>query len=67
MLKYPYKQGFSNITRVEYNNKYLLLLIWVFTYKFNNNSYFIRYKACFYSRGDLQYTEEDTYIAILAA
>jgi hypothetical protein len=66
MLKYSYKQGFSNVTRIkynklenkniyekiEYNSKYLLLLIWVFTYKFDSNSYLIRYKACLYGRRD---------------
>jgi hypothetical protein len=67
MLKYPYKQGFSNATRVEYsklrdknmyeeveyNGEYLLLLIWVFTYKFDSNGYLIRYKARLCGRGDL--------------
>jgi hypothetical protein len=38
---------------IEYNNKYLLLFIKVFTYKFNSNSYFIRYKVYFYNKGDL--------------
>jgi hypothetical protein len=81
MLKYLYKQGFSNVARVEYgklgdkniyeeveyNSKYLLLFIWVFTYKFDNNSYFIRYKACFCGKGDLQHTKKDIYAAILIA
>jgi hypothetical protein len=67
MLKYPYKQDFSNAARieysklgdkniyeeVEYNSEYLLLLIWVFIYKFDNNNYLIRYKVCFCNKGDL--------------
>jgi hypothetical protein len=67
ILKYPYKQGFSNAARVEYgklgdkniyeeieyNSEYLLLFMWVFTYKFDSNNYLIRYKACLCSKGDL--------------
>jgi hypothetical protein len=81
MLKYSYKQGFSNAARVKYgklgdkniyeevehNGEYLLLLMWVFTYKFDSNSYLIRYKAYLCGRGDLQHTEEDTYATTLAA
>jgi hypothetical protein len=81
MLKHSYKQNFSNATRikysklgdkniyeeVEYNSKYLLLFMWVFTYKFDSNSYLIRYKARLYSKGDLQHTKEDIYAIILAA
>jgi hypothetical protein len=52
---------------MEHNGEYLLLLMWVFTYKFDNNGYLIRYKARFYGRGDLQYTEEDTYATTLVA
>ena len=29
-------------------------IIWVFTYKTNNNKYLIRFKACLCVRGDLQ-------------
>jgi hypothetical protein len=63
MLKYPYKQGFSNAARIkynklgdkniykkiEYNSEYLLLFI----YKFDSNSYLIRYKVYFCGKGDL--------------
>jgi hypothetical protein len=52
---------------VEYNGKYLLLLMWVFTYKFDSNSYLIRYKAYFCDKGDLQHTEENIYTIILIA
>jgi hypothetical protein len=79
MLKHSYKQGFSNVTRIkysklgdkniyeemEYNGEYLLLLMWVFIYKFDSNNYFIRYKVCLYGKRDLQYIKEDIYVVIL--
>src|SRR5436305_7634821 len=44
-----------------------LLLMWVFTYKFDQNGYLIKYKARLVVRGDLQYTIEDIYTATLTA
>src|SRR5436305_11899272 len=44
-----------------------LLLMWVFTYKFDQDGYLIKYKARLVARGDLQYTIEDTYTATLIA
>jgi len=43
-------------------------IIWVFIYKTNNNKYLIRFKACFYIRGDLQESVyKDIYTATLVA
>jgi hypothetical protein len=43
-------------------------LMWVFTYKFDNNGFLINYKARLVVRGDLQTaSEKDTYAATLAA
>lgn len=40
---------------------------WVFTYKFDDNGYFIKYKARMVIRGDLQLpTDKDTYAATLS-
>lgn len=44
-----------------------LLLMWVFTYKFDKDGYLERFKARLVARGDLQATKEDTYAATLAA
>jgi hypothetical protein len=50
------------------SRKQVLLLIWVFTYKFNNNSYLLKAKGCLYVRGDLQVlNQEDTTATTLAA
>ena len=45
----------------------VLLLMWVFTYKFDEDGYFLKHKARLVAQGDLQYTAEDTYAATLAA
>jgi hypothetical protein len=44
-----------------------LPLMWVFTYKFNENGYLLKHKARLVARGDMQYTNEDTYVATLVA
>jgi len=44
-----------------------LPLMWVFTYKFDDDGYFLSFKARLVARGDLQATEEETYAATLAA
>ena len=44
-----------------------LPLMWVFTYKFDQDGYLLKHKARLVARGDLQYTAEDTYAATLAA
>ena len=45
----------------------LLLLIWVFIYKFDQDRYLLKHKARLVVQGDLQYIDKDTYIATLAA
>ncbi|KNG52825.1 reverse transcriptase rna-dependent dna [Stemphylium lycopersici] len=42
-------------------------LIWVFTYKFDEDGYLLKYKARLVVRGDLQAQYGDTYAATLAA
>jgi hypothetical protein len=44
-----------------------LPLMWVFTYKFDQDRYLLKHKAQLVARRDLQYTAEDTYTATLAA
>ena len=44
-----------------------LPLMWVFTYKFDQDGYLLKHKARLVARRDLQYTAEDTYAATLAA
>jgi hypothetical protein len=41
--------------------------MWVFSYKFDQDGYLLKHKARLVAQGDLQYTEEDTYAATLAA
>jgi Reverse transcriptase (RNA-dependent DNA polymerase)/Pol polyprotein, beta-barrel domain len=43
-----------------------LPLMWVFTYKFDQDGYLLKHKARLVARGDLQYIVEDTYAATLA-
>jgi hypothetical protein len=46
----------------------LLPLMWVWTYKFDENNYLAKYKAKLVARDDLQpASKESTYAAILAA
>jgi hypothetical protein len=45
----------------------VLPLMWVFTYKFNEDGYLYKYKARLIICGDLQQTHDDTYAATLAA
>ncbi len=51
----------------EATNKQILLLKWVFKYKFDSDGYLQKLKARLCVRGDLQVTEEETYAATLAA
>ena len=50
-----------------YNKKTPIPTRWVFKYKFDDQSYFTKYRARLCARGDLQKTETDTYAATLAA
>jgi hypothetical protein len=45
----------------------ILPLMWVFTYKFDEDGYLTKFKARLVVRGDLQQVYEDTYAATLAA
>jgi len=47
--------------------KKLVLLIWVYANKFDENGFFTNFKAKLIIRGDLYKTEEETYIIILVA
>jgi hypothetical protein len=44
-----------------------VLLMWVFSYKFNEDGYLCKYKACLVIQGDLQEQYGYTYVATLAA
>lgn len=48
-------------------NADLMPLLWVFTYKFDTDSYLIKYKARLCVHGNLQVTSSETYTATLAA
>ena len=60
------KGTFEYIERSKVDNEPLPLM-WVFTYKFDQDGYLLKHKARLVARGDLQYTAEDTYAATLAA
>ena len=58
---------FKYINKLEAKDIVLLLLIQVFTNKFDKNSYLLKEKACIVARGNLYITEDNTYTATLAA
>jgi hypothetical protein len=55
------------IEEAQQDYKHPLPLTWVYTYKFDSEGYLSKYKARLCARGDLQYTEQETYAATLAA
>ena len=61
------KETFEYINKSKVDKQESLPLMWVFTYKFDQDGYLIKYKAQLVARGDLQYTIEDTYTATLTA
>src|SRR5436853_1468638 len=61
------KGTFEYIDKSKVDKQEPLPLMWVFTYKFDQDGYLIKYKARLVARGDLQYTIEDTYAATLIA
>ena len=86
MLRHPHKKGFLAAANKKYSDlecrntfrvvklttaiPKLLPLMWVFTYKFDDDDYLIKYKARIVARGDLQQSSnqhQDTYAATLAA
>ena len=58
---------FKTVLKTEVYNEQILLLKWVFKYKFDSDSYLQKLKAQLYIYGDLQITKEETYAATLAA
>ncbi len=61
------KGTFEYIKKAKVDSKaQVLSLMWVFTYKFDQDGYLLKHKARLVVRGDLQYTAEDTYTATLA-
>ncbi|POS85489.1 hypothetical protein EPUL_006268, partial [Erysiphe pulchra] len=83
LQNHPHCDGFKTAARVEFNGLQLqgtfkdisdsddktkpIPTKWVFTYKFDDDGYFRKYKARLVVRGDLQIpTEKDTYAATLA-
>jgi hypothetical protein len=51
----------------EHSNKKLVLLMWVFTNKFDKDGFLINFKARLIARGDLYKSEDKTYAATLIA
>ena len=62
------KGTFKYVKASEIDSKAQVIpLMWIFTYKFDQDGSLLKYKARLVAWGDLQYTEEDTYTATLAA
>ena len=61
------KEIFEYIDKSKVDKQEPLLLMWVFTYKFDQDGYLIKYKAQLVAREDLQYTIEDIYTTTLIA
>ena len=62
------KGTFEYVEKTKIDSKAQVLpLMWVFTYKFDQDGYLLKHKARLVARGDLQYMAEDTYVATLAA
>ena len=61
------KGTFEYINKSKVDKQEPLPLMQVFTYKFDQDGYLIKYKARLVARGDLQYTIEDIYVATLIA
>ena len=59
------KKTFEYIDKSKVDKQEPLPLMQVFTYKFDQDGYLIKYKAQLVARGDLQYTIEDTYATTL--
>jgi hypothetical protein len=51
----------------KHTNKKLVLLIWVYANKFDEDGFLTNFKAKLVTRGDLYKTEEETYTTTLAA
>jgi hypothetical protein len=63
-----WKKGtFASLDITVENTADAVPLMWVFSYKFNEDGYLVKYKARLVVRGDLQAQYGDTYAATLAA
>ena len=49
------------------DNETILPLMWVLSYKFDQDGYLARHKARLVARGDLEFNQDDTYASTLAA
>jgi hypothetical protein len=83
MLKHPYLTEYKQAMLKEFNGlmdrgtfeyqeltdttEKLVLLIWVYANKFDENGFLTNFKARLVARGDLYKTEEETYATTLAA
>ena len=61
------RRTFKIVLKEEASNKQILPLKWVFKYKLDSDGYLQKLKARLCVRGDLQITEEETYVATQAA
>jgi hypothetical protein len=52
---------------IKHINKKLMPLIWVYANKFDENGFFINFKAKLVTKGDLYKIKEETYAATLVA
>src|SRR5436190_10428441 len=59
------KGTFEYINKSKVDKQEPLSLMWVFTYKFDQDGYLIKYKTRLVAKGDLQYTIEDIYTTTL--
>ncbi|KAF7568826.1 hypothetical protein PtrM4_134390 [Pyrenophora tritici-repentis] len=65
---HPHRKQFEAAAYTEFTDKAdAVPLMWVFTYKFDEDGYLLKYKARIVVRGDLQDQYGDTYAATLAA
>ena len=64
-MRYTCQALYLSVQRTQAQSK-ILPLLWVFTYKFDSDGFLLKYKARICVRGDLQFTEQETYAATLA-
>ena len=81
MLKYPYLIEYKQAMLKEFNglidrgtfeyqehtNEKLVLLMWVYANKFDEDGFFTNFKAKLVARGNLYKTEKETYTITLVA
>jgi hypothetical protein len=59
--------AFIKVLKAQASGKQVILLMWIFKYKFNEHGYLVKFKAQLVARGDLQAAPQETYAATLAA